>query len=98
VIGHILLALAVLTAYCLFVLARPHVRCWRCLGRRVVRVSGPRRRRMRRCPVCRARGIARMPLAGPVHRMFWALAGDRMLAKRRDQAAALLATRKDTAA
>jgi hypothetical protein len=97
VIDLALVVLGALAGYCLLVLHVMHIRCPRCLGRRVIRPSGPRRKPVK-CPVCHAKGIVRMPLAGPVHRMFWSLAGDRFLSKRRDEVAATLSGRKDSAA
>jgi hypothetical protein len=88
-----LIGLAAVVGWFVFVLARPHARCWRCFGRKVVK---PRRgKRKQKCRVCRGHGVSRLPGATMAHRFFWSVAGDRLTDRRREEIAAQLAARKD---
>jgi hypothetical protein len=81
-----LLILAAIGGYCLFVLAVPHGRCWRCRGRRRSRrwlfgLAGP----LGKCRPCRATGRRRRLAAVAIHRFFWSAVGNRILERRREQ-------------
>jgi hypothetical protein len=92
-----LIALGVLLAWFLVVLVKPQARCWRCLGKRVIRSRHGKRmaKRKRRCWVCRGHGVARLPGATMVHRFFWSTWGERMHERRREEIAAQMAARKE---
>lgn len=93
----ILAAAGIVTLYALFVLASPHVRCLRCLGRRVHDAFGKGRKRKARCFVCHGTGIMRMPFATMIHRFFWSVLGDQILDRRKQEAAESLAAKKESA-
>lgn len=80
-IAHILVAVALLTAYALFVLISPTGRCIRCRGERVI-VHG---RRARPCRWCRATGKRRRPGAALVHRLAWTLLLGNLMERRRER-------------
>ena len=82
----VLLGFAVITGYCLFVLAWPIGPCLRCRGKRVTRskrILG-KGRKIRKCRWCKGRGLRRWPLATAVHRFWWSVLGDRLMERRRD--------------
>ena len=80
-IAHILVAVALLTAYALFVLISPTGRCIRYRGERVI-VHG---RRARPCRWCRATGKRRRPGAALVHRLAWTLLLGNLMERRRER-------------
>ena len=93
----VLIGLGVIVGWFLLVLATPHARCLRCLGKRVIRSRHGKNaaKRKRRCWVCHGKGIARLPGATMVHRFFWTVFGDRIQERLCDEAAARVAARKD---
>lgn len=94
----ILIALGVAVLYGLIVLGRPHVTCYRCHGKKVIRRTRNGHKSKRKCWVCKAKGTARLPGATMVHRFFWLVAGDHIQQKRRDDNAERLASRPDRSA
>jgi hypothetical protein len=97
----ILIGLGVIVAYALLVLGHPLVTCPACFGHRVHRPRRGRGRRgrlrVRKCWLCHAKGLVRMPFATTVHRYFWSIAGERMQDKRRAENAERLNARKGQA-
>lgn len=89
--GLILIGIAAFAAYVLLVLAHPVGTCLRCRGKRLHRSRG----RLRPCRTCKATGLARMPGATAVHRFFWSVFGDLMLARRHADADVRKAARKE---
>lgn len=84
----LLFAALALVAYALLVLARPLIRCPRCLGKRMLHRNGARgRARAFKCPLCKASGIFRMPGATTVHHFFWLVFGDHLRDRRREDVA-----------
>ena len=97
-IALILVALAAVVAYCLLVLACPQVPCPRCLGRRVTYTATSRgKRRPRKCRSCRGIGLTRLPGATLVHRMFWAVWGEQIRERRKQENAERLTARQEKA-
>jgi hypothetical protein len=95
---HVLFGIALLTVACLLLLAFPVIRCPRCLGRRVRRTRTSRgTRKVRKCRACRGTGHVVPPGAALVHRMFWAVAGERIRERRKQENAERLDARKERA-
>ena len=82
----VLIGFAVITGYCLFVLACPIGPCLWCRGKRVTRTKRVLRKgwKIRKCRQCKGRGMRRWPLATAVHRFWWSVLGDRLMERRRD--------------
>lgn len=84
----LLFASLVLVGYALLVLSRPLVTCPRCLGKRMLHRHGRKGwARALKCPFCNATGIFRMPGATTVHRFYWAVLGDHLRDRRREDLA-----------
>jgi len=95
-IAHIFLGLGIAAGYILLVLAHPVGRCWRCMGKRVLKSGTARGRvRTRKCRVCRGHGLAVTPGATAIHRLFWLAFGDRIRARMQQRNADLLESRKE---
>ncbi|MGO9079101.1 MAG: hypothetical protein ACLQDY_08670 [Streptosporangiaceae bacterium] len=97
VIPWILIVTGVVAGYCLLVLARPLGVCPACRGKRMRRPRrGGRQLKARKCGLCDATGIHRMPGATAIHRFFWSMAGDLILGRRREEAARRTAAKKES--
>ena len=94
-VPHILAGVIIAAAACLLLLAFPVIRCPRCLGKRVLRRRTRRGRRARKCPVCRGAAHIVPPGATFVHRSFWAIGGERIRERRRDENTGRLAARRE---
>ena len=95
----VLIGAGIALAYLLLVLAHPLVTCPRCFGKRMIRPRRKkrqrRRTRSRRCWLCNAKGIYRLPGATAIHRFFWSVLGEHIRSRRRDEAAAKAEARRE---
>ncbi len=91
VITAVLIALVLGAVYALVVLTHPVVRCLGCKGKKMRRQPG---RKPVKCKACKATGLMVLPGAGPVHRFYWSVFGDRFHDKRKADLAEQLAARK----
>jgi len=95
---HVLIAIAVVTGYGLFALARPSGTCWRCFGARSLRpraAKGRKPPKPRPCPVCKGQGWAPTPGARLVHGLYQELLGQRARDRRRERGTRYLESKED---